>query len=59
MCNQYQAIKKPMPQPLRKAGFGPQLSDEEVIAIELCGEMFKMPKDKDLFAFDCSFLLCR
>jgi hypothetical protein len=51
VCEHYQAIKKQLSQPLRKAGFEPQLSDEEVIAIEICGEMFKMPQDKDLFTY--------
>jgi hypothetical protein len=41
------------------AGFAEQAGGKEVIILELCGAMFKMPKDKDLFAFDCRFLLCR
>jgi hypothetical protein len=57
VCDHYQAIKKPIPQPLRKAGFAPQLSDEEVIVIELCGEMFKMPKDKALFHWTVVFIM--
>jgi len=36
---------------LRLAGFPPKLSDEEAITIEICGEFFKMPADKDIFAY--------
>lgn len=51
VCEHYKAVISQLPQPLRKAGFAPQLSDEEVITIEICGEMFQMPKDKDLFTY--------
>ena len=37
--------------PLRRGGFTPALSDEEVIAIEICGEFFKLSTDKDLFNY--------
>jgi DDE family transposase len=36
---------------LRRGGFAPALSDEEVIARELCGEYFKLATDKDLFGY--------
>jgi hypothetical protein len=51
VCDHYQALMRQLPRPLRRAGFEPLLSDEEVIAIEICAEMFKMPKDKDLFTY--------
>jgi hypothetical protein len=37
--------------PLRHGGFAPALTDEEVIAIEICGEYFKCGTDKDIFAY--------
>jgi hypothetical protein len=37
--------------PLRRGGFAPQLTDAEVITLEICGEYFKLPMDKDLFAY--------
>jgi hypothetical protein len=36
---------------LRRGGFQPALTDEEVITMELCGEFFKLHKDRDLFAY--------
>ena len=45
----YQVIKNTYS--LRRGGFAPALSDEEVITIELCGEYFKLPTDKDLFGY--------
>jgi hypothetical protein len=36
---------------IRQAGFKPALTDEEVITMEICGEFFKLHKDKDLFAY--------
>ncbi|HEX8235274.1 MAG TPA: hypothetical protein VF600_04910 [Abditibacteriaceae bacterium] len=54
VCQHYQAVLEQLSRPLRKAGFDPQLSDEEVIAIEICAEMFKMPNDKDLFTYFAS-----
>lgn len=36
---------------LRRGGFAPALTDEEVITMEICGEYFKHPTDKDLFAY--------
>ena len=37
--------------PIRRGGFAPALSDEEVMTRELCGEYFKLSTDKDLFAY--------
>jgi hypothetical protein len=36
---------------IRKGGFPPQLTDEEVITMEICGAFFKLHTDKDLFAY--------
>jgi hypothetical protein len=49
VCEHYQVIKNTYS--LRRGGFAPALSDEEVIPLELCGEYFKLPADKDLFAY--------
>jgi Transposase DDE domain len=49
VCEHYQVIKNTYP--LRRGGFAPALSDEEVITVELCGEYFKLPADKDLFGY--------
>ena len=38
-------------QRLRRGGFAPALSDEEVITMEICGEYFKLTTDKDLFGY--------
>jgi hypothetical protein len=38
-------------QPLRKRGFPPALSDEEVITMDICGEYFGYNKDEDLFDY--------
>lgn len=37
--------------PIRRGGFAPALSDEEVITMEICGEFFKLSTDKDLFNY--------
>ncbi len=37
--------------PIRRGGFAPALSDEEVITMEICGEYFKLNTDKDLFGY--------
>jgi hypothetical protein len=37
--------------PLRRGGFSPTLSDEEVITMEICGEYFKLPSDKDIWQY--------
>lgn len=36
---------------IRRGGFAPALSDEEVITMEICGEYFKFHTDKDLFNY--------
>ena len=36
---------------LRRGGFQPALTDQEVITMEICGEFFKLHKDRDLFAY--------
>lgn len=36
---------------IRRGGFAPALTDEEVITMEICGEYFKHTTDKDLFAY--------
>lgn len=49
VCDQYQALYAK--QPIRHGGFTPQLTDEEVITLEICGEYFKMNTDQDLFNY--------
>jgi Transposase DDE domain len=49
VCDQYRALFSE--QPLRQGGFAPQLTDEEVITLEICGEYFKLNADKDLFHY--------
>ena len=51
VCEHYQAIVSELKTPLRRAGFPPRLSDEEVICMEICGELFKLPTDKDMFHY--------
>ena len=36
---------------LRKGGFSPQLTDAEVMTIEVCGEFLKLSTDKDIFQY--------
>src|SRR5436309_14655752 len=36
---------------LRRGGSQPALTDEEVITMEICGEFFKLHKDRDSFAY--------
>ena len=49
VCDQYQALFSE--HPLRHGGFAPQLTDEEVITLEICGEYFKLHTDRDLFDY--------
>lgn len=49
ICEQYSAIKEQYG--VRRGGFAPALSDEEVITMEICGEYFKLGCDKDIFAY--------
>ena len=48
VCSPYTALTARYP--LRRGGFAPALTDEEVITIEICGEYFKLARDEDLFA---------
>ena len=36
---------------IRRGGFAPTLTDEEVITLEICGSYFKLHSDKDLFGY--------
>ena len=36
---------------IRRGGFAPSLTDEEVITMEICGAYFKLHTDKDLFEY--------
>jgi hypothetical protein len=47
VCEHYQVIKNTCP--VRRGGFAPALSDEEVLTMELCGKYWKLHTDKDLF----------
>lgn len=49
VCEHYQVIKNTFP--LRRGGFAPALSDEEVMTMELCGEYFKLATDKEIFVY--------
>ena len=49
VSDQYEAISKD--QKLRKRGFSPALTDEEVITIEICGEFFGLHDDKAIFQY--------
>jgi hypothetical protein len=49
VCAQYQVIKARFR--VRRGGFAPALTDEEVITIELCGEYFKLASDEDIFDY--------
>ena len=49
VCNQYDFIKQKCK--IRRGGFPPTPSDEEVIAMEICGKYFKIECDKDIFSY--------
>jgi hypothetical protein len=49
VCDQYRALFSE--HPLYRGGFTPQLTDEEVITLEICGEYFKLRTDQDLFDY--------
>ena len=49
VCENYQALVAQ--QPLRRRGFPPALTDEEVITIELCGEYFGLGQDEEIFDY--------
>ena len=49
VCDHYRAvIAQP---PIRRGGFAPPLTDEEVITLEICGEYFKLNTERDLFNY--------
>jgi hypothetical protein len=37
--------------PVRRGGFSPTRSDEEVITMEICGAYFQLPSDKDIWQY--------
>jgi hypothetical protein len=47
VCDHDQAIQATYP--IRRGGFAPALSDDEVITMELCGEYFNQATDQDIF----------
>jgi hypothetical protein len=49
VCEHYQVIQGQYP--LRRGGFVPALTDEEVITMEICGEYFKCATDQDIFDY--------
>jgi hypothetical protein len=49
VCDYYQIIKEQFK--LRRGGFAPTLTDEEVMTIEICGEYFKLKTDQDIFDY--------
>jgi len=49
VCEHYKVIREQ--HQLRRGGFAPALTDEEVITMEICGEYFKLNCDKDIFAY--------
>jgi hypothetical protein len=49
VCEQYQAVIAQ--HPLRRRGFPPALTDEEVITMEICGEYFGLDQDEDIYDY--------
>ncbi len=49
VCEQYRAVVAD--RPLRRRGFAPALSDEEVITLEVCGEYLGFDKDEAIFDY--------
>jgi Transposase DDE domain len=49
VCEHYHALQGASS--LRRGGFDPALTDEEVITMEICGEYFKLSTDKDIWAY--------
>jgi len=45
----YKTVKEQ--HPIRRGGFAPALTDQEVITMEICGAYFKLQQDKDLFDY--------
>lgn len=52
VCEHYQALMAE--QPIRRRGPAPQLTDEEVITIELCGAYFGYAQDEALYEYFAS-----
>jgi hypothetical protein len=49
VCTQYQALTAA--HPIRRGGFAPALSDEEVLTREICGEYFGLADDRAIYAY--------
>lgn len=49
VCDHYRALAAR--ERIRRGGFAPALTDEEVITIEICGEYLKGGTDKDIFGY--------
>jgi hypothetical protein len=47
ICNEYDEISRE--QRIRRAGFAPAFTDEEVITIEICGEYFGLNRDEAIY----------
>ena len=47
ICDEYNEISRE--QPIRKAGFAPAFTDEEVMTVEICGECFGLNKDEAIY----------
>lgn len=52
VCEHYQAVVAQ--HPIRRRGFAPALTDEEVITIEICGEYFGLNQDEAIFDYFCT-----
>jgi len=52
VCEHYQVITAQMP--VRRRGFPPALTDEEVITMEICGEYFGLYEDEDIYEYFCA-----
>lgn len=49
VCEHYQSVIAQ--NPIRRRGFPPALTDEEVITIEICGEYFGFYRDEDIYDY--------
>lgn len=49
VCEHYQAVI--VHHPIRRRGFPPALTDEEVITIEICGEYFGLSQDEAIYDY--------
>lgn len=47
ICDEYDEISRE--QPIRKAGFAPAFTDQEVMTVEICGECFGLNKDEAIY----------